>query len=277
MAIEKRDLAVVEGRGQIIPFAPTADQIEVLKATIARDCTDDELKLFLMACQRTALDPFVRQIYAIKRAGKMTIQTGIDGFRLIAARSHLYRGQDGPYWCGEDGAWRDVWLKHGHPFAARVGVYVEGFPAPLYAVATWEEYAVYKEAGKLEFMWAKMPALMLGKCAEALALRRALPQELSGLYTDDEMGQARDAPTGPANAAPRPAARQSAPDSPGVPTDPEGITTWGQLFAACLRDFRLTRSDCLKELGGGTQQDYAGVPFASLYAQIGAGRAEGAG
>ena len=276
MAIE-RSLEVVDRHGgEVVQFHPTPAQVELIKSTIAKDCSDDELKLFLMVCQRTALDPFARQIYAIKRQGKMAIQTSIDGFRLIAQRSGVYRGQDGPYWCGEDGVWIDVWLKKEHPAAAKVGVYVVGFEKPVYAVATWAEYAP-KELDGAGFMWGKMGPHMLAKCAESLALRRSLPQELSGLYTDDEMGQARDAPTGPASAAPRPAARQSAPDSPGVPTDPQQITTWGQLFAACLRDFRLSRSDCLKELGGGTQQDYQGVPFTRLYAQIGAGRAEPGG
>lgn len=159
-------------------------KIALIKRTIAKDATNDELSLFVQVCQRTGLDPFARQIYCIHRGGKMGIQTSIDGFRLIAERTGHYAGQLGPLWCGKDGTWKDVWLEKEPPRAAKVGVMRDDFKEPIWSVALWDSYV---QSGP---MWQKMGPTMIAKCAESLSLRRAFPQELSGLYTSEEMEQA---------------------------------------------------------------------------------------
>lgn len=164
------------------------EKLELIKKTVAKGATDLELELFLHACKRTGLDPLMKQIYAIKRkdraSGKevMAIQTGIDGYRLIADRTGQYAGSDEPQYVVAEDGWPDM---------ASVTIYkmVGSVRCPFSASARWKEYC--QEASP---MWKKMPFLMLGKCAEALALRKAFPAELSGVYTHEEMMQADEEP-----------------------------------------------------------------------------------
>lgn len=204
-----------------LPATMDRAQIELIKRTVAKGATDDELELFVQICKRTGLDPFQRQIYAIKRfdpgLGKEVMQTqvSIDGLRTLANDSDAVAGQVGPLWCGSDGAWRDVWLATGQPRAAKVTVLralQKGGLAEFHGVALWDSYAQKKKDGSLTRMWAQMGPEMLAKCAEALALRKAFPAQLSGLYTSDEMGQASNPePQTPAVNQSRPRASQSPP------------------------------------------------------------------
>jgi len=194
-------------------------QIDLIARTVCMGASNDELALFIAICERTGLDPFTRQIYSIarwdKRAGKNIRQTqvSIDGARLTAQRSGEYAGQDGPYWCGEDGVWRDVWLSDKFPSAAKVGVLRRGFAQPVYAVALFDEYAPRGKEGQLTGQWPQMPVLMIAKCAEMLALRKCFPAELSGLYTAEEMAQAEVSAPAQA-AAPAPVAELPPPPAP---------------------------------------------------------------
>lgn len=176
-------MSIVTTNGTGGELTPVMDDegVALVKRTICKGASDDELSLFMRVCQRTGLDPFARQIYAVRRGGSMTIQIGIDGFRLIAQRTGLYAGQRGPEWCGADGVWRESWLDSSPPAAARVHVLRKDFDAPVVGIARWSSYADGRSP-----MWKKMPEHMLAKAAEALALRKAFPQELAGLYTADE-------------------------------------------------------------------------------------------
>lgn len=185
-------------------------QLQLIRRTIANDCNDAEFDLFMAAARSAGLDPFRKQISPLvfnknkpdKR--RMSIITTIDGLRVIAARSGLYRpDEDEPefsYDEAEKGPTNPLGLTK-----AKVRIYIAD--KPVMGVAYWTEFApITDEWGEDESgrrrptgkkvldtggNWGRMPRVMLAKCAEAQALRKAFPEDLSGLYEGAELDQAR--------------------------------------------------------------------------------------
>ena len=177
------------------------ERLELLRATYGQGCSAAEFELFVAAARRLGLDPFARQITLTprrKKSGGRWVEVfepvvTIDGFRAVAERSGTYEGQTAAQWCGPSGNWLDVWLASDPPVACRVGVYRQGWREPIWGIALWDAYAAKKHDGSLIGWWAKGGAHMLAKCAEALALRRAFPNVLGGVYSPEEMQQAQGA------------------------------------------------------------------------------------
>jgi phage recombination protein Bet len=170
-------------------------KVALIKRTVAKDATDDELELFLHQARRMGLDPLARQIhfqkFKNKKTGKYNVSfiTTIDGYRLIADRTGVYAGSDDPVFEGriEDSAY-GAGKGPNIPAKATVTVYkiVAGTLRAFANSAYWQEYYPGEWRGH---MWRKMPHVMLAKVAEAGALRKAFPADLSGVYTADEMQQ----------------------------------------------------------------------------------------
>ncbi|HZL92747.1 MAG TPA: phage recombination protein Bet [Vicinamibacterales bacterium] len=212
----------------------TRDQIDLIKRTVADGCTDDELKLFLYTAQHLRLDPLTRQIHAVKRRRKnrtgawedyMVIQVGIDGYRATADRTHAYAPGPAPVF-----DYRPNYGGGAVPYSCTVTVkkLVAGTWHDVQATAFMDEYVQRSNEGAPSGLWGKMPHGQLAKCAEALALRKAFPQQMSGVYTDDEMGQADREPSKvaelPAPVA-TPTPELAAPAGKPSPED----ETWGQV------------------------------------------------
>lgn len=195
----------------ILPTAAlTPQQISLIRRTIAADCNEAEFDLFMAAARSAGLDPFRKQISPLvfnknkpdKR--RMSIITTIDGLRVIAARSGRYRpDEEEPELTFDEsqkGPTNPIGL-----VKAKVRVYIDD--KPVTGVAHWDEFApITDEWGEGEDgrrrktgrqsldtggNWGRMPRVMLSKCAEAQALRKAFPEDLSGLYEGAELDQAK--------------------------------------------------------------------------------------
>lgn len=216
----------------------TSEELALIHNLIAPGTTPQELKLLLYTCHRTGLDPLLKQVYAIVRGQgerrRMTIQLGIDGYRVLAARSRVYAGSDDYRFDEGVGEYAHLMSGRGaHPEVATATVWrmVEGQRMGFTASARWAEYC--PPSGQ-DSMWQKMPYQMLGKCAEAAALRKGFPSELAGLYVKEEMeradaieGEYREMPAAPPPVARAASVPRELRQAPGPLIEREDDPRWG--------------------------------------------------
>ena len=143
--------------------------IKTLRETVANGLTDSEFQLFAEHCKATGLNPFKREVWAIKAGNRLHVMTGINGFLAIANKNPMYDGMEVEVDNDE------------RPTKAICKVYRKDRKFPAIGVALLKEYK------KATPIWDNMPRVMLTKVAKSIALREAFPQELNGLYTVEEM------------------------------------------------------------------------------------------
>lgn len=191
----------------------SAGQLALMRRTVAKDCDDQEFSLFFEAAKAYGLDPFRKQISALvfskdkPEKRQLAIIVNRDGLRVIAARRGDYRPASEPAQIERDEALVGPTNPKGL-VAARVRLWKQdksGEWFPVIGEAYWDEFAPVKDewaydeaAGKrrptgvktVGETWARMPALMLTKVAEAQALRAGWPDAFGGLYVEEEMARA---------------------------------------------------------------------------------------
>lgn len=149
------------------------DDIDLIKSTVAKGATDNELKLFLYRCKNMGLDPLKPgQVHFVKYGNNPgSIIVGIEGFRSKAAATGKLSGI-------KRGVIRD---EKGKVVAGWCEVYRTDWQHPAREEVAFAEYTTGKN------LWASKPETMIKKVAEVAALRMAFPDDLGGVYSDDEM------------------------------------------------------------------------------------------
>lgn len=221
--------AEIIARTSAAPLTFTEDQSQMIRDAYANGATDGEFAVLMEIAKARRLNPLLKQVHFVKRWDKdkarmvWATQVSIDGLRAIAERTGIYAGQDEPEFTeGPNGV----------PTVCKVRVYRKDWTRPAVGVAYFGEYVQTTKDGKVTSFWQRMPHTMLAKCAESLALRKAFPEDTSGLYTPEEMGQAE-------NVEVQQHAPYLAPGTPpaaALPAPP----TWADDLARCatLRDVR---------------------------------------
>lgn len=191
LAPQGHTMAVTVERGAAAPLVFTDEQRQMIRDSFAGGASDEEFAVLMEIAKARRLNPLLKQVHFVARWDSQkgrevwSTQVSIDGLRAIAERTGIYAGQDEPEFIeAPDGT-----LK-----ACKVKVYRKDWERPAVGVAYFAEYVQTrwdKKAGKqvTSSFWQRMPHTMLAKCAESLALRKAFPEDTSGLYTPEEMGQ----------------------------------------------------------------------------------------
>jgi len=209
----------------------TASQIDLIRRTVARDCSATEFDHFCAVSQRLQLDPLRKQICALvfskddEAKRNMVIIVQIDGLRAIAQRCGDYRPMESPPLIEYDPDLKSPANPLGIVRAeVRLWKLAAGEWHPVVGESFWDEFAPIKEIAEGGYDWVdtgevwadsgkpkkrkvargdvvmgieptspwhRQGRVMIAKCAESQALRRGWPEQFSGVYSEEEMQRAQ--------------------------------------------------------------------------------------
>lgn len=184
--------------GQVL----TADTVRNYLTSGNGKVSDQEVIMFIELCKAQNLNPFVRDAYLVKMGDSSPAQiiVGKDVFIKRASENPNFNGmRAGIVVLNKNG---DIQEREGSlklPGEELVGgwceVHLKDKDYPTKSIVSFEEYAQkVKSTGKLNSMWESKGATMIRKVAQSQALREAFPNELRGLYQQEEMGREEKLP-----------------------------------------------------------------------------------
>jgi phage recombination protein Bet len=252
-------------RAAVRPLEFTADQLRMIQDSYAMGATDEEFAVLMEIAKVRRLNPLLKQIHFVKRWSSdlnrevWSCQTSIDGMRAIAERTGLYDGQDETEFryakdpsrvrrvleaaavSGDPTKILEAFDKITDPNAltgsvllmAKTRVYRKDWSQGRCAVglAHWNEYVQLRKDGTPTKFWNEKPHVMLAKCSEAIALRKAFPEDLSGLYAEEEITESSVEPETSQRGSETSGRMHSVESTPVRPVEPKAL---GNRLAAKL-------------------------------------------
>lgn len=177
-------ISFVDDHGDAITI--TSDDVRM---HICPQASAKEVAYFMELCRAQRLNPFLNEAYLVKFQGK-------PAQIMVAHKALVKRAENHPEYDGmehgvvviRDGAVHQEQRGAYYPEAGEVllggwaKVYRKDRRMPIYAERS------FKSMNKGQANWKSMPDVMIDKCAQAAAIREAFPDELRGMYVQEEMG-----------------------------------------------------------------------------------------
>ena len=232
----------------------SAEEVDTIRRTVAEGATDSELKMFLHLSGAYGLDPFAKDLWFIKAAGRPVIMTSRDGYLKIAQRNPHYRGMKADVvYAGDVFERTENGVKHSYATKSR------GDPIGAYAIVKRDDrdidtyvFAPFKEYNKSSGTWRQYPHAMILKVAEAMALKRAF--SISGMVTQEELGE------GDLEARQAQEAQHAA--------NGQKTQLYRRYMAVCGEQPQHAQNAMLKVTGGKPSKDWTADDIAALEADI---------